>query len=117
MAAETSRRAEEQVRKAATGGVAAPTPTTLAMLLAEFMKQHAEETLSPTTVEGYDTNIGYLAPELLAMNMKEITSLHLSREWARLVRCGGHSRKTKEPRAMKPKSVGNIPSPTATSPE
>ena len=66
-------------------------PTTLAMLLAEFMKQHAEEKLSPTTVEGYHKMIEYLAPELLAMNMTEITPLHLSREWARLVKSGGHT--------------------------
>ena len=52
--------------------------------------------------------IEYLSPELLAMNMAEITPLHLSREWARLVKCGGHSRKTKAPRAMKPKTVRNI---------
>jgi site-specific recombinase XerD len=110
--AEVARRGDEQkkleLREAGAAGVAAALPTTLAMLLAEFMKQHAEEKLSPTTVEGYYTNIKYLAPELLAMNMKEITPLHLSREWARLVKCGGHSRKTKEPRAMKPKSVRNI---------
>jgi integrase len=110
--AEVARHGEEQkkleLRKAGAAGVAAALPTTLAMLLAEFMKQHAEEKLSPTTVEGYYTNIKYLAPELLAMNMKDITPLHLSREWARLVKCGGHSRKTKEPRAMKAKSVRNI---------
>src|SRR4051794_36018753 len=54
--AEVSRRAEEQKKveltKAGAAGVAAAMPTTLAMLLAEFMKQHAEENLSPTTIEG-----------------------------------------------------------------
>ena len=30
------------------------------------------------------------------MNMTEITPLHLSREWARLLKCGGHTRKTKD---------------------
>jgi len=78
------------------------------MLLAEFMKQHAEEKLSPTMIEGYHRMIEYLSPELLAMNMTEITPRHLSREWARLVKCGGRSRKTKAPRAMKPKTVRNI---------
>jgi hypothetical protein len=43
--AEAMRRTGEMVRQAATGGVAAPMPTTLSMLLAEFMKQHAEENL------------------------------------------------------------------------
>ena len=110
--AERVRRVEEQKKlerkKAGAAGVAAAMPTTLAMLLAEFMKQHAEEKLSPTTVEGYHKMIEYLAPELLAMNMTEITPLHLSREWARLVKSGGHSRITKAPRAMKPKTVRNI---------
>ena len=47
------RRIEEQkkldLEKAGAGGVAAAMPTTLAMLLAEFMKQHAEEKLAPKT--------------------------------------------------------------------
>ncbi len=34
--------------------------------------------------------VAYIAPELLAMNMTEITSLHLRREWTRLLKCGGH---------------------------
>jgi len=107
-AAEAARRTEELVRQAAAGGVAAPIPTTLAMLLAEFMKQHAEENLAPKTVERYREMSAYIAPELLAMNMTNITPLHLSREWARLLKCGGHTRKTKAPRAMKPKTVRNI---------
>src|ERR1700694_163438 len=94
--AEAVRRAEELVRQAATGGVAAPMPTTLAMLLAEFMKQHAEENLAPKTVERYREMAAYLAPELLAMNMTEITPLHLSREWTRLLKCGGHTRKDQD---------------------
>src|SRR6266853_88394 len=106
--AEAVRRAEELVRQAATGGVAAPMPTTLAMLLAEFMKQHAEENLAPKTVERYREMAAYIAPELLAMNMTEITPLHLSREWTRLLKCGGHTRNTKAPRPMKPKTVRNI---------
>jgi integrase len=110
--AEVVRRTEEQkkyeLRKAGAAGVAAALPTTLAMLLAEFMKQYAEEKLAPKTVERYHEMIGYLAPELLAMNMAEIAPLHLSREWARLLKCGGHTRNSKAPRAMKPKTVRNI---------
>ncbi len=108
MAAEATRRAEEQTRRAATGGVAAALPTTLAMLLAEFMKQYAEENLAPKTVERYHEMAAYLAPELLAMNMTEITPLHCSREWARLLKSGGHTRRTKEARPMKPRTVRNI---------
>src|SRR5580658_1951358 len=107
-AAEAVRRTEEMVRQAATGGVAAPLPTTLSMLLAEFMKQHAEENLAPKTVERYREMAAYIAPELLAMNMTEITPLHLSREWTRLLKGGGHTRKSKTSRAMKPKTVRNI---------
>jgi integrase len=106
-AAEAVRRAEELVRQAANGGVAAPMPTTLSMLLAEFMKQHAQENLAPKTVERYREMAAYIAPELLAMNMTEITPLHLSREWTRLLKSGGHTR-NKAPRAMKPKTVRNI---------
>lgn len=111
-AAEAVRRTEEhkkvELRKAGAAGAAAAMPTTLAMLLAEFMKQHAQENLAPKTVERYHEMATYLAPELLAMNMAEITPLHLSREWTRLLKCGGHTRKAKMPRAMKPKTVRNI---------
>ncbi len=111
-AAEAVRRTDEQkkieVQKAGASGVAAAMPTTLAMLLAEFMKQHAQENLAPKTVERYREMAAYLAPELLAMNMAEITPLHLSREWMRLLKSGGRTRKTKTPRAMKPKTVRNI---------
>jgi integrase len=107
-AAEVVRRNEELLRQAATGGVVAPMPTTLAMLLAEFMKQYAQENLAPKTVERYREMAEYLSPELLAMNMSEITPLHLSREWTRLLKCGGHARKSKTPRPMKPKTVRNI---------
>jgi integrase len=110
--AEVVRRTEEQkkveMRKAGAAGVAAALPTTLAMLLAEFMKQHAEEHLAPKTVERYIEMAAYLAPELLAMPLAEITPLHLGREWARLLKSGGHTRKTKTPRAMAPKTVRNI---------
>jgi integrase len=108
VAAETSRRAEEQVRKASAGGVAAPMPATLAMLLEEFMKQYAKENLAPTTIEGYQMMRSYLSPELLAMKLNEITPLNLSREWVRLLKSGGHTRRTKEARPMKPKTVRNI---------
>src|ERR1019366_4721786 len=107
-AAEAVRRTEELVRQAATGGVAAPMPTTLAMLLNEFMKQHAQENLAPKTVERYREMAAYIAPELLALNMTEITPLHLSREWTRLLKSGGHKRNSDTPRAMKPKTVRNI---------
>jgi hypothetical protein len=107
-AAEAVRRTEELVRQAAAGGVAAPMPTTLAMLLTEFMKQHAQENLAPKTVERYREIAAYIAPELLAMNMIEITPLHLSREWTRLLKSGGHTRNTQTPRPMKPKTVRNI---------
>src|SRR5215471_4964404 len=103
--AEVVRRTEEQKKyelaESGVAGVAAPVPKTLAMLLAEFMKQHAEENLAPKTVERYREMVAYLAPELLAMNMTEITPLHCSREWTRLLKCGGHTRKTKAPRPMK----------------
>src|SRR4051812_18404704 len=84
IAAEAVRRTDEQVKydaaKARGAGVAAALPTTLRMLLAEFMKQYAQENLAPKTVERYFEMSEYLAPELLAMNIKEITPLHLSRE-------------------------------------
>ena len=55
--AEAARRIEErkkaEVRKRGAPRVAASLPTTLTMLLAEFIKQHAQEKLAPKTVERY----------------------------------------------------------------
>ena len=111
-AAEAVRRTEEQKKaempKAGAAGVAAAMPTTLAMLLEEFMKQHADENLAPKTIERYREMATYIAPELAEMNLTEITALHLSREWTRLLKCGGHTRKSNAPRPMKPKTVRNI---------
>ena len=72
------------------------------------MKQYAQENLAAKTVERYHEMIPYLSEELLVMDMAAITPLHLSREWARLLKSGGHTRKTKEPRAMAPKTARNI---------
>ena len=83
-------------------------PKTLATLLTEFMNSMPRQNLAPKTVERYREMIAYLAPDLLAMNLAEITPLHLSREWARLLKSGGHTRRTEARRAMKPKTVRNI---------
>jgi hypothetical protein len=93
--AEAQRRIEEQKKydlAKAGSGVAAALPTTLAMLLEEFMRQHAQEKLAPKTVERYGEQLACLDPELLAMPLAGITPLHLSREWARLLKSGGHTR-------------------------
>lgn len=109
--AEAARRIEEQEKfelaKRGSGIAAAP-PKTLAMLLEEFMLQHAEENLAPTTIEGYREKAAYLDTQLLAMPLTEITPLHLNREWTRLLKSGGHHRKTKEPRPLSRKTVRHV---------
>jgi integrase len=109
--AETARRTEEQKKAEmakAGAGVTGAVPTTLAALLREFFRQHVDEKLAPKTVERYHEQATYLAPELLAMPLAEITPLHLNREWARLLKSGGHVRNTKAPRPMSAKTVRNI---------
>jgi hypothetical protein len=60
--AEAKRRAEElqkyDLAKAGAAGVAAKLPTTLAMLLQEFFRQHADEKLAPKTIERIPRNGG-----------------------------------------------------------
>src|SRR5713226_1814676 len=110
--AEANRRAQElqkyELAKAGATTVAAALPTTFAMLLLEFFRQHAEEKLAPKTIERYRELAAYLAPELLAMPLGEITALHLSREWNRLLKSGGHHRKTKEARPLSAKTVRHV---------
>jgi len=68
--AEAVRRIEEQKEyelAKAGAGVAAEVPKTLATLLDEFFRQHADEKLAPKTVERYREQVAYLAPELLSM--------------------------------------------------
>jgi hypothetical protein len=60
------------------------------------------------TVERYREEAMYISPELLAKPIAEITPLHLNREWARLLKSGGPTRKTKSPRPLSAKSVRNI---------
>ena len=78
------------------------------MLFGEFFRQHAEEKLAPKTIERYRELAAYLAPELLAMPLGEITPLHLSREWNRLLKSGGRHRKTKQARPLSAKTVRHI---------
>jgi len=109
--AEAARRIEEQnnYEMAKVGaGMAAEVPKTLAMLLEEFFRQHVEEKLAPKTIERYHEQAAYLGPELLAMPLAEITPLHLNREWTRLLKAGGHHRRTKKARPLSAKTVRNI---------
>jgi integrase len=109
--AEAERRTKEQEKyelaKAGSAVALAP-PKTLAMLLDEFMRQHAREKLAPKTIERYQEHILSLDKGLLAMALPDIKPLHLSREWTRLLKSGGHHRKTKEPRPLGAKSVRHI---------
>jgi integrase len=111
MEAEAARRIEEQERyemEKAGAGVVAAVPITLQNLLDEFMAQHAKEKLAPKTIERYSETAAYLNPELLKMPITDITPLHLNREWTRLLKCGGHTRKKKTPRPMSAKTVRNM---------
>jgi integrase len=110
--AEAKRRAEElqkyELTKNGAGAVADALPTTLGTLFGEFFRQHAEEKLAPKTIERYREMVKYLSPELLAMPLGDITPLHLSREWNRLLKSGGHHRKTKQGRPLSAKTVRHI---------
>jgi hypothetical protein len=105
--AESSRRLTEQQKlelAKAGGDIDREVPKTLAMLLNEFFDHHACENLAPKTVERYHEAATYISPELLAKPIAEITNLHLNREWARLLKSGGHLRKSKTPRPLSAKS-------------
>jgi hypothetical protein len=94
--AEAKRRSEEELKfelKKKGSGVAAAPPKTFAMLLQEFFREHAEKKLAPKTIERYYQHAAYLDPALLAMKLSDVTSLHLSREWNRLLeRWRAHAR-------------------------
>lgn len=98
--AEARARAELRVRAAPS----APIPATLGALLEEFMARHAEQRLAPKTAERYRELARYLDSSLLAMPLREITPLHLHREWERLLATGGRTR-SGQPRPLAPKTV------------
>ena len=108
--AEAARRVEEQTKydmAKACVTVTTAVPTTLETLLQEFFVQHAEQNLAPATIFGYRKDAAHLDPDLLAMPLDELTPLHFNREWSRLQKCGGHTRK-KTPRPMSGKTIRNI---------
>jgi integrase len=108
---EAERRIEEQqkLELAKIGsGVAAAPPKTLEVLMEEFLHHHAERKLAPKTIERYREMATCLDAALLAMTLSDITPLHLSREWNRLLESGGHHRKTKKSRPLSAKTVRNI---------
>jgi integrase len=109
--AEAQRRVDEQQKfdlAKAGVGLTAAIPKTLAMLLDEFLREHAEKKLAPKTVERYREQAGCLDPALLSMRLADITPLHLSREWGRLIECGGRTRRDKTPRPLSAKTLRNI---------
>ena len=108
--AEAERRVTEQnkyyLEKAGLPDV--PLPKTLAELLKDFFVEHAERKLARKTIERYREQSTYLHPDLLAMPIPQITPLHLSKEWTRLLDSGGHFRSSKAPRALSAKTVRNV---------
>jgi integrase len=109
--AEATRRIDEMQKlelKKAGVGVSALPPRTLSGLLQEFFAQHVDRKLEPKTIERYHEQAAYLDPDLLAMPIIEITPLHLTREWNRLVERGRHHRRTQESRPLAAKTVRNI---------
>ena len=64
--------------------------------------------LAPKTIERYHEQAAYMNADLLQMSISEITPLHLSREWLRLLNSGGQTRKDKTPRPLSAKTVRNI---------
>lgn len=109
--AERKRRTEEEQKYQLTkvgAGVVGPIPKTLSMLLEEFFRQHVDQKLAPKTVERYHEQAACLNSDLLNMPIAEITPLHLSREWNRLLESGGRHRRTKVPRQLSAKTVRNI---------
>ena len=111
--AEARRRVDEQQKyeiEKNVGRVVAPLPTTLKMLLREFLVEHAEKKLAPKTVERYSEQVAYLDAGLLGVPITEITPPHCNREWNRLLESGGHHRRTNAPRPLSKKTVRNIAS-------
>ena len=85
-----------------------PLPKTLACSFEEFFREHAEKKLAPKTIERYHEQASCLGPELLAMPLKDITPLHLNREWNRLLRVAADRAGTKRRVRLSAKSVRNI---------
>jgi integrase len=112
--AEAARRIDEQKKHEMAksgGGVTGEVPKTLAGLLDEFFRQHADQKLAGKTVQRYRELVSYLSADLSAMPIGDIAPLHLNREWTRLLREGGHTRAGKDrpskPRPMSAKTVRN----------
>src|ERR1700722_3858616 len=94
--AERVRRIEEQKKYdiIQSGGPVIEIPETLNGLLGEFFREHAEQKLARKTTERYREQATYLSPELRALPFAKISALHLSREWTRLLKSGGHTHAT-----------------------
>jgi integrase len=106
--AEAQRRIEVQREYAESLREAPAPPMALSALIDEYCREHAERNLAPKTVERYRQMASYLAPELLATPISDVTSRLLTREWNRLRETGGHHRHTKAPRPLSSKTVRNI---------
>jgi len=107
--AEATRRLEAQAQwEAEQRGVTEEIPKTLRELIAEFFTEHAERELGAKTVDRYRDHAAILSPALLDTLLPDLTALHMTREWARLSREGGHYRRTKAARPLSAKTVRNV---------
>jgi integrase len=108
--AEAARRvaADAEYRLRKIQDVTAPLPETLGALLNEFLREHGEKRLAAKTLERYQQQAAMLDAELLKMPLGEVTALHLSREWNRLLQSGGRTRGTGVARPLSSKTVRNV---------
>ena len=104
--AEVERRIKEQRDFELQKVTPAEVPGTLAGLLKEFFSEHGAKALAAKTLQRYREMADYLDADLLAMQIPKIKPLHLSREWNRLLTCGGRGRKAGKP--LSRKTVRNI---------
>ena len=111
--AEAARRIEvnaafEAKKLAASRPKPAALPETLRELLTLFCDKHADKKLSPTTAERYRRFIRDIDAALLDSPLKDLATLHFSREWDRLEEGGGRTRGSGKARPMSKKTVRNL---------
>lgn len=98
----------EKLAELARTSPAAFTECTLGEFIDDWMKRHAEQNCAKKTVERYRQLAGYLHSDVLAIQLREVKTIHLEREMYRLLESGGRHRKTKEARPLSAKTVRHI---------
>jgi integrase len=90
------------------GELVKPDPRSFTAFMQEWFNEHAEQKVTPKTLERYKELAAYTYPHIGNVRLQDITTLMMQRVFNKVKESGGKNRKTKKCRPLAPKTVRHI---------